>query len=64
MSASTTMTIRISSDLKEKLEMLIAKPSLITYAKKNIPVVKNFTEVVDQHMTLYNELLNLSPKNI
>ena len=47
-------------ELKNKLQMLIADPSLIDSAKKNIPQVKNFETVSNEYAVLYKEILGLS----
>ncbi len=46
-----------SNDLKNKLERLIADPSLIGKAKKNIEPVKSFEVVAEEHEILYKEIL-------
>lgn len=46
-----------SFDLKNKLQQLIADPSLIEKAKANILPVKSFDIVADEHEKMYSEIL-------
>lgn len=45
------------ADLKNKIELLIQTPSLITNAKEKIPTVKSFELVAEEHIALYKKVL-------
>ncbi len=44
--------------LKEKLQMLIKEPALVDAAKSQIPATRSYSEMAEDHITIYQEVLN------
>ncbi len=45
------------SSLKNKLELLLRAPQLIDNAKRHIPVTRSFEDVAEQHIEIYDAIL-------
>jgi glycosyltransferase involved in cell wall biosynthesis len=49
-----------SDSLRNKLKMLTENIHLIDFAKKNMPSVKSFDTIADEHMAIYHEIINIT----